>query len=158
LEFEVDGNLKVQIVEFVILFPFLFVFGSQFLFLNFIIIAIESGNDIFVLENGFLIDIVHQKLIRNLSKSSILEIIGNIEILGSKCFLSRKSLSSMTFESNSRLTRIESGAFAYSSLESILLPSTILFMASDVLNIDSPLVFGTSIDGNSCPQLIDGCG
>jgi hypothetical protein len=39
----------------------------------------------------------------------------NVEILGSKCFSSCKSLSSITFESNSHLTRIESEAF-YGSL------------------------------------------
>jgi hypothetical protein len=38
-------------------------------------ISIESGNDILVIENDFIIDVVHRKLIRNLSKSSEVEII-----------------------------------------------------------------------------------
>jgi hypothetical protein len=80
-------------------------------------ISIESGNEIFVIENDFLIDILHHKLIRNLSKSREIEIGRNIEILGSKCFSCCKSLSSITFESNSRLTRIESEAFSSSSLQ-----------------------------------------
>jgi hypothetical protein len=46
----------------------------------------------------------------------------NVEILGSKCFSSCKSLSSITFESNSHLTRIESEALLGSSLQSILSP------------------------------------
>jgi hypothetical protein len=39
------------------------------------------------------------------------------EFLGSKCFSRCESLSSITFESNSHLTRIESFAFYGSSLE-----------------------------------------
>jgi hypothetical protein len=69
-------------------------------------ITFESGNETFVLEKGILIDIVHKKLIRNFSKSSAIEIGRNIEILGSKCFSNCRSLSSITFESNSLLTRI----------------------------------------------------
>jgi hypothetical protein len=37
-------------------------------------ISIESGNDGFVIANDFLIDVLHQKLIRNFSKSSTIEI------------------------------------------------------------------------------------
>jgi hypothetical protein len=47
----------------------------------------------------------------------------NVEILESKCFSNCRSLSSITFESNSRLTRIESEVFCDSSLQSILIPS-----------------------------------
>jgi hypothetical protein len=53
-----------------------------------------------------------------------------VQILGSDCFLSCKSLSSISFESNSRLTRIESEAFSYSSLESILIPFDIEILGS----------------------------
>jgi hypothetical protein len=35
----------------------------------------------------------------------------NVEIVGLRCFSSCKSLSSITFESNSHLTRIDSRAF-----------------------------------------------
>jgi hypothetical protein len=37
----------------------------------------------------------------------------NVDILGSKCFSYCSSLSSITFESNSHLTRIESSAFMH---------------------------------------------
>jgi hypothetical protein len=74
-------------------------------------ISIESGNEIFVMENDFLIDVVDRKLIRNFSRSTAIEIGRNVEILGSRCFSVWESLSSITFESNSRLTRIESFAF-----------------------------------------------
>jgi hypothetical protein len=47
------------------------------------------------------------------------------------------------------LTRIESEAFCKSSLQSILIPSTILFVASDVVNIASQIRL---VDGNCCPE------
>jgi hypothetical protein len=58
----------------------------------------------------------------------------SVEILGSSCFSQCRSLSSITFESNSRLIRIESEAFSYSSLQSIVIPSTILFIGSDAVS------------------------
>jgi hypothetical protein len=61
-------------------------------------ISIESENEIFVVENGFLLNFVDHKLIQNFSKSSEIEICKNIEILGSKCIYEYKSLSSITFE------------------------------------------------------------
>jgi hypothetical protein len=50
--------------------------------------SIESGNEIFVIENDILIDVVNHKLIRNVSKASAIKIGKQIEILGSKCFSS----------------------------------------------------------------------
>jgi hypothetical protein len=47
------------------------------------------------------------------------------------------------------LTRIESEAFDQSSLQSILIPSTISFIASDAVDIASQIRL---IDGNSCPE------
>jgi hypothetical protein len=56
-----------------------------------------------------------------------IEIPRNIEILGSSCFSWCQSLSSISFESNSRLNRIESKTFS-SSLESIEIPSSVQFI------------------------------
>jgi serine/threonine protein kinase len=47
------------------------------------------------------------------------------------------------------LTRIESEAFSKSSLQSILIPSAILFIASDAVDIPSQLKV---IEGDSCPE------
>jgi hypothetical protein len=85
-------------------------------------------NELFVIEHDFLIDILHHILIRNFSKSSAIEIGNNIEILGSYCFASCESLSSITFESNSHLTRIESFTFPCSSLQSIVIPRNVQFI------------------------------
>jgi hypothetical protein len=73
----------------------------------------------------------------------------NIEILGSNCFSYCSPLSSITFESNSHLTRIESEAFSTSSLRSVLIPPTILFIASDAVDNASQIRL---IDGDSCPE------
>jgi uncharacterized protein YuzB (UPF0349 family) len=61
---------------------------------------------------------------------SKIELPRNIEILGSKCFSHCNSLSSITFESKSHLTRIESEAFSYSSLQSILIPRNVEILGS----------------------------
>jgi hypothetical protein len=99
--------------------------GSAFIGVTALSISIESGNNLFVMANEFLLDIMHHKLILNFSTSSTIEIVNNVEILGSKCFSSCQSLSSITFESNSHLTRIESEAFYQSSLQSIMIPKNV---------------------------------
>jgi hypothetical protein len=88
-------------------------------------VRIESGDTIFRVENDLLIDVPHHKLIRNFSTSSSIMIPCQIESLGSFSFSYCKSFSSITFESNSRLTRIESEAFRESSLQSILIPKSV---------------------------------
>jgi hypothetical protein len=93
-----------------------FIDGSAFAGVKLDSILIEAGKDIFHIEHEFMIDIVHYKLIRNFSVSSNIEIARTIKILGSSCFASCESLSSISFESNSGLKRIESSAFPASSL------------------------------------------
>jgi hypothetical protein len=108
-----------------------FLDGSAFTDVILSSISIESGNEIVVIEDDFLIDVVHHKLIRNFSKSSAIEIGRNVEIFGSKCFSDCSSLSSITFESNSHLTRIESEAFFWLSLQSILIPRNLEIVCSE---------------------------
>jgi serine/threonine protein kinase len=73
----------------------------------------------------------------------------SVEILGSSCFLFCNLLSSVTFEANSRLIRIESFAFTNSLLRSIVIPSTILFLAFDAVNDDQRI---SLLDGDSCAE------
>jgi predicted metal-binding protein len=124
-----------------------FIDGSAFIHLNLSSISIESGNEYFVLENDFLINVIHHTLICNFSKSSDIEIGSEIEILGSSCFSECKSLSSISFESNSRLTRIERFAFSNSSLQSIVIPSKIQFIDGSAF-IDVNLSFISIESGN----------
>jgi hypothetical protein len=126
-----------------------------------------------VIENDFLIDVLHHKLIRNFSRSSSIEIGMNIEILGSHCFSSCDSLSSITFESNSCLTRIESSAFSFSSLESILIPNNVEILGSKCFSycqllssitfesnshlarIESEAFYGSSLESILIPQNVE---
>jgi hypothetical protein len=60
----------------------------------------------------------------------------NVEILGSKCFSACESLLSISFESHSRLTRIESEVFSRTSLQSIVISRNPEFSDStDFINV-----------------------
>jgi hypothetical protein len=111
-----------------------FIDGGAFRGVTVSSISIENGNERFVIREGLLIDIVDHKLIRNFSKSSSVIIPCDIEILGSECFCWCQSLLSVSFEPDSRLTRIESHAFSYSSLQSIMIPRTAQFI--DIVGLD----------------------
>jgi hypothetical protein len=87
-----------------------FIDGSAFSWVGLSSIRFESGNTTFVVENDLLIDSVCHKLIRHFSKSSQVIIPNDIGIRCSSCFSSCESLSSLSFESNSRLMRVESSA------------------------------------------------
>jgi hypothetical protein len=105
-----------------------FINGSAFEGTKLNSISVEEGNDIFHVEHEFLIDIVHHTLIRTFSDSSHIEIPRTIEILGSFCFASCQSVSSISFESGSQLKRIEAFAFLSSSLQSIVIPRSVQFI------------------------------
>jgi hypothetical protein len=122
--------------------------GSAFHNVKLSSISIENGNERFVIRANLLIDIVDHKLIRNLSRSSSVRIPCDLEILGSGCFSSCKSLLSVSFESNSRLRRIESKVFPR-LLDRITIPSAVLFVAHDAIWNPSQL---TLCDEDSCPE------
>jgi hypothetical protein len=75
---------------------------------------------------------LHGFLSKNLPEQEIRKelIPQNVEILGSSCFSYCGSLSSLLFESESRLTRIEFSAFSSSSLESIMIPRNVEILCS----------------------------
>jgi hypothetical protein len=108
-----------------------FIDGSAFRDVRLSSISIESENERFAIENDLLIDLVDHILIRNFSNLSNVTISASIKILGSGCLSFCYSLSSISFESNSQLTRIESEAFAASSLESIVIPKNVQILGSD---------------------------
>jgi hypothetical protein len=107
-----------------------FIDGSAFELTKLQSFSIEAGSDIFQIEHEFLIDIVHHKLIRNFSGSSNIALLRMIEILGSLFFSSCFSFSSISFQSNSALQRIESFAFSRSSLQSIKIPRSVEILCS----------------------------
>jgi serine/threonine protein kinase len=111
-------------------------------------ISIEIGNERFVIREDLLMDIVDHKLIRNFSSSSFVVIPRDIEILCSDCCCTRFSLESVSFDVESRLTRIESEAFP--RLRSpMTIPSTVLFVAHNASPMPSQL---TLCDEDSCPE------
>jgi hypothetical protein len=55
----------------------------------------------------------------------------------------------VALESNARLAQIESEAFSFSSLQSILVPVSILFISSDAIEIGSQI---WAIGGDCCPE------
>jgi hypothetical protein len=125
-----------------------FIDGSAFIKAELSSVSIEVGHDRFMIENDFFIDIVDHRLIRSCSRSSHLEIMNIIEILGSSCFSCCNSLSSISFESNSRLNRIEAAALDRLN-HRLGLPSTVLFIASNA--VDDPFQISL-IDADSCPE------
>jgi hypothetical protein len=87
--------------------------------------------------------------------TGLIEIIipASIEFLGERCFAKCKSLSSITFESGSRLSRIEAGAFYRTGLIEIIIPASVEFLGercfSDCRSLSS-ITFesGSKFQGN----------
>jgi hypothetical protein len=125
-----------------------FIDGSGFQNVQLSSVSIESGNERFVIRDDLLIDIVDHKLICNLSSSHSVMIRRDIEILGSGCLCSRRPLESVAFESNSRLTRIESRAFPRFGGR-ITISSTVQFIAHDASPDPSQL---SLCDEDSCAE------
>jgi hypothetical protein len=73
----------------------------------------------------------------------------SIELLCSSCFLSCGSLSSITFESDSSVKRIEAHAFQHTSLRLVMIPPTVCHMACDAFQGDchiSVLIRDSSVE------------
>jgi hypothetical protein len=88
------------------------------------------------------------------SYSSLQSIVipSRVDILCFGCFSWCESLSSISFESESRLTRIESRAFSYSSLQSIVIPHNVQFIADNAIPCQCQI---SLVDGDS-PSNFDG--
>jgi hypothetical protein len=89
-----------------------FIDGSALIGSELYYISIEAGHDRFIIENDFRITIVDYRLIRDFSRSSHIEIMNTIEIIGSLCFSGCDSLSSISLGSNSQLEPIEATALS----------------------------------------------
>jgi hypothetical protein len=113
-------------------------------------VSVDADHQRFAMRKDCPIDFDDHRLIRHFSSSSQIQISSDVEILGSSCFSSFESLSSISFESNSRLNRIESKVFLSSLLKSIEIPLNghfIAFNASQtphgvsLANVDSCLEY-----------------
>jgi hypothetical protein len=126
--------------------------GSTFVESKISRISIEDGNTTFVIEKDLLLDFDHKTLIRYFGSSSSILIPRNIEILGSSCFSSCESLSSISFKSNSRLTRVEADAFAGTSVDFVLLPHNTAFIAGGAFSTSCTV---SMCESSSCPEFIE---
>jgi hypothetical protein len=107
-----------------------FIHGSAFDSTPLTSMSIERGSKFFRVNNHFLIDILHAKLIHAFDIRSTVIIPKFVKIIGSFCFSACSLLSSISFESPSSLKRIESYAFQSSSLRSIAIPRTVQYIDS----------------------------
>jgi hypothetical protein len=89
-------------------------------------VSFEEGNRHFRVSDDFLFDIDGRRAIRYFRSASHLTVSRNVEILGSECFATSRSLCSLSFESRSILREIEPLALAHCfSLQSICLPASL---------------------------------
>jgi hypothetical protein len=87
-------------------------------------VEIAEGNRHFQVSGDFLLSFDGRFLIRYLGANSAVEIPREVEVISEEAFCGQSELSVVAFESDSKLRRIESWAFAdCSSLHSICLPS-----------------------------------
>jgi hypothetical protein len=91
-----------------------------------------SGGDIIISSSDFFPSLPATLLVTEIdagafaqSSINILTIARHVHLLDSSCFSYCKSLSSISFETPSELTRIESDTFSHSSLKSITIPRNV---------------------------------
>jgi hypothetical protein len=95
-------------------------------------ISVEEGNCHFSVSGDFLLDFEGRTVVRYFGSDADIVLNRDIEVLGTKSFSNSKSIASLTFESGSKLARIEPMTFrGCSSLESITIPQSIKEMRKD---------------------------
>jgi predicted transcriptional regulator len=105
--------------------------GSAFSGIPDILISIDSNNLHFVVESDLIFDSSKSRLTRYFGHGSNVDIPCYVQIVCSECFSYSESLSSILFENESELTRIESDAFhCCSSLKSITIPRHVQIFCS----------------------------
>jgi hypothetical protein len=88
-------------------------------------VGIERGNRHFTISGNYLEDFSSHSIVGHVGISTELFIGKDIEELCDGCFCSQKHLSGLSFETDSRLRRIGECAFFSSSLNSIVIPSSV---------------------------------
>jgi hypothetical protein len=88
------------------------------------LITVDENNYRFSIDRYFLVDNIEHCLVHHFGYSVGVGIWQEVEILGESCFAWSK-LESVTFESESRLRRIEKSCFSGFSLTSICIPRNV---------------------------------
>jgi hypothetical protein len=106
--------------------------GSAFARTDISIIAVEDGNRHLSVSGDFLVDFDCISVIRYFGTDPSVTLSRDIEILGTGCFSACRVLSSLSFESGSKLSRIEANAFSDClHLRSIVIPQSIQELRKD---------------------------
>jgi hypothetical protein len=108
-----------------------FVDGSAFTNIYNISVSIASNNLHFVVKSHFILDSSNTKLIRYFGTESNIFIPRHVQILCSSCFSSCKLLSSISFETHSKLTRIEARVCWNTNIFLVVVPRSTSFIAGD---------------------------
>jgi hypothetical protein len=101
-----------------------FIVVSAFIGCKCLSITIDAENLRFSIDRYFLVDEQGKCFVRYFGESDRVSISRNVEILPKLCFTYSK-LEPLTFENESRLTRIEDSCFLYCSLKSICIPRNV---------------------------------
>jgi hypothetical protein len=102
-----------------------FIDGSAFATVKNILISVESENRSFKVHNNMIWNYDETQLIRYFGSEASIIIPKSVEVICSKCFYDVKSILSISFERDSQLKRLESGAFHRSSLTAFAVPRNV---------------------------------
>jgi hypothetical protein len=105
-----------------------FLSGSAFAGASLNSISFWPGQCEFQVSEMVIEDIADRSLIRYFGRSTVVVIKSRIEIVSESCFSNCTSLTTVTFESNSKLRRIESFPFRVSGLTTIEIPASVEVM------------------------------
>jgi predicted transcriptional regulator len=132
------------------------VHGSIFSYCKGLLISIEEGSEHLAVDDYFLQSFDRSVLIQYFGREDIVCILRAVEIIGSSCFHGCKSLLSFSIESGSSLRRIESNAFSFSSLTSIVIPRTVEILGSFCFSYCKSLSSVSIESGSSLRQIESG--
>jgi hypothetical protein len=102
-----------------------FIHGSGLVISEYESITIDPNNPRFVVNKDFLIDLIESRLIRCFDFKESVIVLNSVSILGVSGFSNTDLVRTVTFESSSRLMRIDRECFSHSVLESICVPRSV---------------------------------
>jgi hypothetical protein len=123
--------------------------GSAFEQLRDISISIADGNESFAVCGQFLMSKDETRIVRYLDSEASVTIPRRVEILGPSSFAECTFLTSVFFESESQLTRIESFVFVKTLLPSFSIPRGVSFIAGSAFSVLGKVVIDID-DDNKC--------
>jgi hypothetical protein len=123
-----------------------FLDSSAFLGVSEISISIEPGNLHLAVRSDFVLDSSGARLIRYFGDESDVIVPFYVETLSLSCFSYCHSLSSVSFENDSKLRRIESDAFSHSTLKSIIISQNVEFIDGSAFSTIAALLISIDTD------------